>query len=150
MMKRILVLNGPNLNLLGTREPELYGETDLEKIEKKMSDMITGLEVELELFQSNHEGDLVDKIHLARGRVDCIIINAGGLSHYSVVLHDALKGVKIPAIEVHLTNIYSREEFRHQSLIAPVVVGGIFGLGATGYYLALEAALQLIGMEREV
>jgi 3-dehydroquinate dehydratase-2 len=149
-MKRILVINGPNLNLLGSREPEIYGSSGLDQIEDGMRQMVRDLEIELEFFQSNHEGDLIDMVHQSRGRADCIIVNAGGLTHYSVSLYDALKSVDIPVIEVHMTNIYRREEFRHKSYISPAAVGGVFGFGAASYYLALEAALRLLRVRGRV
>lgn len=146
-MKKILVVNGPNLNLLGSREKDLYGNVTLSDIESKMQTRIKGLDAVLEFFQSNHEGEIIDKIHQARGVADYILINAGGLTHYSVSLHDALKAAAIPTIEVHMTNIYQREEFRHHSLVSPAAVGGIFGFGEQSYYLALDAALKIMGIE---
>ncbi|MGE5405888.1 MAG: type II 3-dehydroquinate dehydratase, partial [Candidatus Saccharibacteria bacterium] len=146
-MKRILVINGPNLNLLGSREKDLYGSVTLNDIENKMLDRVKNMEVLLDFFQSNHEGEIIDKIHAARGSTDFIIINAGGLTHYSVSLHDALKAAAIPAVEVHMTNIYQREEFRHHSLVSPAAVGGVFGFGEQSYYLAMDAALKIMGIE---
>lgn len=143
-MKRIVVLNGPNLNLLGVRETGIYGEASLDQIERDLRSTAMCFGLELEFYQSNHEGQLIDLIHGCRGRVDCIIINAGGLTHTSVSLHDALRAVAIPVIEVHLSNIYAREEFRRQSLIAPVAAGGIFGFGPLGYQLALQAAFHIL------
>lgn len=145
-MKKIVVINGPNLNLLGNREAGLYGTATLADIQDHMRQMIDGSAVEMEFFQSNHEGDIIDRIHAAQGGTDCIIINAGGFTHTSVALHDALKAVKIPTIEVHMTNIYAREEFRHKSLISPAAAGGIFGFGEKSYYLAVQAALELLGL----
>lgn len=143
-LKRIVVLNGPNLNLLGAREPGVYGEETLAQIEQGMRAVADKNGVELEFFQSNHEGALIDVIQGCRGRADCIIINAGGLTHHSVSLHDALRAVEIPVIEVHMTNIYAREEFRHQSFVSPVAIGGIFGFGSVSYHLALQAALNIL------
>lgn len=140
----ILVINGPNLNLLGQREPSLYGTQSLEEINQELESMATAVGVRIEFFQSNHEGELVDRIQQAQGNFEVIIINAGALSHYSIALHDALRAVNIPVIEVHLSNIYAREEFRHQSLISPVAVGGIFGFGALSYRLAFLAACEII------
>jgi 3-dehydroquinate dehydratase II len=136
----IVVLNGPNLNLLGTREPELYGRTTLADVEAALRAIAGGTTppVALEMFQSNHEGALVDKIQTCRGRVAGIIINPGALTHYSIALRDALAASDVPTVEVHLTNIHAREEFRHHSVIAPVAVGQIAGLGADGYVLALH------------
>ena len=137
-MKKILVINGPNLNLLGTREPEIYGKTTLKDIENKIKNRAEQLKVEVECFQSNHEGEIVDKICGAKGNFDAIIINPAAYTHTSVAIRDAFAAVDIPAIEVHISNVYSREEFRHNSLIAPVVVGQIAGLGIQGYILAVE------------
>ncbi|NLV22425.1 MAG: type II 3-dehydroquinate dehydratase [Syntrophomonadaceae bacterium] len=139
---RVLVINGPNLNLLGQRETNLYGDVSLEDINYAMQKLAAEKQVEIDFFQSNHEGELVDRIQQAQGRVDAMIINAGALTHYSIALLDALKAVNIPFIEVHLTNIYAREEFRHQSLLSPIARGGIFGLGAAGYSLALRAVCE--------
>jgi 3-dehydroquinate dehydratase-2 len=143
-MHKIMVLNGPNLNLVGVREPDVYGMITFEQIRQKMLDLAGTYGVELEFHQSNHEGELIDIIQGCRGKVDCIIINAGGLTHYSVSLHDALRAVEVPVIEVHMTNIYAREEFRHRSLISPVAHGGIFGFGSFSYYLALQAAVDVL------
>ncbi len=140
----ILVLNGPNLNLLGQREPTLYGNQSLEEINQELEEMASATGIRVEFFQSNHEGELVDRIQQARDDFELIIINAGAFSHYSIALHDALRAVNLPVIEVHLSNIYTREEFRHQSLISPVAVGGIFGFGALSYRLAFLAACQII------
>ena len=139
---RVLVINGPNLNLLGKRETNLYGDVSLEDINYALQKLAAEKQVEIDFFQSNHEGELVDRIQQAQGRVDAMIINAGALTHYSIALLDALKAVNIPFIEVHLTNIYAREEFRHQSLLSPIARGGIFGLGAAGYSLALLAVYE--------
>lgn len=141
---KILVINGPNLNLLGEREPGLYGNRSLEEINAGLGQLAKEKGISLEFFQSNHEGALIDTIQAARGSFDGIIINAGGLTHTSVALHDALKATDLPVFEVHISNIYQREVFRHQSLISPVAVGGIFGLGPMGYRLALEAACELL------
>lgn len=137
-MKKILIINGPNLNLLGTREPEIYGKTTLKDIETELKNKAEKLNVEIECFQSNHEGEIVDKICGAKGKFDAVIINPAAYTHTSVAIRDAFAAVDIPAIEVHISNVYSREEFRHNSLIAPVVVGQIAGLGIQGYLLALE------------
>lgn len=137
-MKKILIINGPNLNLLGTREPEIYGKTTLKDIETELKNKAEKLNIEIECFQSNHEGEIVDKICNAKNKFDAIIINPAAYTHTSVAIRDAFAAVDIPAIEVHISNVYSREEFRHNSLIAPVVVGQIAGLGIQGYLLALE------------
>ena len=137
-MKKVLIINGPNLNLIGTREPEIYGKTTLKDIETELKNKAEKLNVEIECFQSNHEGEIVDKICGAKGKFDAVIINPAAYTHTSVAIRDAFAAVDIPAIEVHISNVYSREEFRHNSLIAPVVVGQIAGLGIQGYLLALE------------
>ena len=137
-MKKVLIINGPNLNLLGTREPEIYGKTTLKDIETELKNKAEKLNVEIECFQSNHEGEIVDKICGAKGKFDAVIINPAAYTHTSVAIRDAFAAVDIPAIEVHISNVYSREEFRHNSLIAPVVIGQIAGLAIQGYLLALE------------
>ncbi len=119
-MKRILVLNGPNLNLLGRREPAVYGETSLDDINEELDALAEKLGLKLDFFQSNHEGILVDKIQEASASYAALIINAGALTHYSIAIHDSLKSAEIPVIEVHLSNIYQREEYRHHSFISPV------------------------------
>ena len=137
-MKKVLIINGPNLNLLGTREPEIYGKMTLNDIERELKSKAEQLNIEIECFQSNHEGEIVDKIHFSKDKFDAIIINPAAYTHTSVAIRDAFAAVNIPAIEVHISNVYSREEFRHNSLIAPVVTGQISGLGIQGYLLALE------------
>jgi 3-dehydroquinate dehydratase II len=139
---RILVLNGPNLNLLGTREPAIYGGRTLAQIESELSDVARRYEADLVFFQSNHEGALIDRIHVARtDGTTFLIINAGAFTHTSIALRDALAAVSLPFIEVHLSNVHRREEFRHRSLLADLAVGTIVGLGAAGYRYALEFAL---------
>ena len=138
----ILLICGPNLNLLGEREKEIYGEKSFEKINTILEKEAQKMGVNLEIFQSNHEGNIIDKIQESRRSIDGIIINPGAYSHYSLAIRDALKVVKAPIIEVHLSNIYSREEFRHHSVIAPVCWGQIAGLGYQGYILALQAFLM--------
>ncbi len=135
----ILVLHGPNLNLLGTREPEVYGSTTLEGINQSLKEEGNKLQVKVSCLQSNHEGDLVDAIHRAALEHQGIVINAGAYTHTSVAIRDALSGVIIPAVEVHLSNIYRREAFRHHSYIAPVVIGQISGFGSNSYLLGLQA-----------
>lgn len=137
-MKKILIINGPNLNLLGTREPEIYGKLTLKDIETALTNAAQKYGVELECFQSNHEGEIVDKICSAKNIFDAIIINPAAYTHTSVAIRDALSAVEIATIEVHISNIYSREQFRHNSLIAPVCVGQISGLGLDGYISALN------------
>lgn len=137
-MKKILVINGPNLNLLGTREPEIYGRLTLNDIETQLKNKAEQLKVEIECFQSNCEGEIVDKIGLAKNKFDAIIINPAAYTHTSVAIRDAISAVDIATIEVHISNIYSREEFRHKSFISPVCIGQISGLGIDGYLLALE------------
>ncbi len=137
---KILILHGANLNLLGTREPELYGRTTLDEVDARLRARAAELGVEVEIFQSNHEGELVEAIQRARGSADAIVINPGGYTHTSVAIRDAIVGVGVPTVEVHLTNIHGREEFRSRSFVAPVAVGQISGFGPASYLLALEAA----------
>ena len=145
-MKKILVIHGPNLNLLGQRETSIYGTTTMETINQQLGDMARLRGVELVLFQSNHEGDIVDIIGKARpDGVEAIVINPAAYTHTSVAIRDALAAVNVPAIEVHLSNIYKREEFRHHSLIAPVCAGQVSGFGVQSYLLGLTAAIDLVG-----
>ena len=138
----ILVIQGPNLNLLGTREPEIYGKTTLEDIHRKLEDLAKSQSADLSTYQSNHEGELIDRVQKAKSDgVDFIIINPGAFTHTSVALWDVLAGVAIPFIEVHLSNIHQREEFRKHSYLSDIATGVICGLGAIGYELALQAAL---------
>lgn len=149
MAKSILVINGPNLNLLGSREPEVYGTRTLADIERELHESATRLGVHLQCLQSNHEGVLIDRIHAAaKDGTDFIVINAGGFTHGSVALRDALAGVGLPFVEVHLSNIYARESFRHRSLLSDAAVGCIVGLGPAGYRLALEFAAAHPGRQR--
>lgn len=141
---KILFLNGPNLNLLGQRQPEIYGKTTLSDIEAKLREKAAKLPaVEVSFRQSNHEGELVTWIQEARGKVSVIVINAAAYTHTSIALRDAITAAEVPTIEIHLSNLHAREEFRHQSMIAAVCRGQIAGFGANSYYLALEAALLL-------
>jgi len=141
-MKTLLVLHGPNLNLLGTREPGIYGHDTLASIDERLRARAAAAGARCDTFQSNHEGALIDRIHQARSDgVDFIVINPAGLTHTSVALRDALAGVAIPFIEVHLSNIYAREPFRHHSFLSAIAVGVIGGLGPLGYELALQYAL---------
>jgi len=141
----ILVIQGPNLNLLGTREPDIYGKTTLEDIHQKLGELAKAESVDLGTFQSNHEGELIDRIQRAKqDGVDFIIINPGAFTHTSVALRDVLAGVAIPFIEVHLSNIHQRDDFRKHSFLYDIATGVICGLGAIGYELALQAALARI------
>lgn len=139
-MKKILVINGPNLNLLGIREKDVYGRETLEDIAKKANAEAQRLNLEMDFIQSNHEGEIIDKIHDARGKYDVLVINPGAYTHYSIAIRDAIKGVEIPAIEIHLSNIHAREEFRSKSVIAPVCVGQVCGFGGNSYLAALYLA----------
>jgi 3-dehydroquinate dehydratase-2 len=143
MSGRILILNGPNLNLLGTREPAIYGGRTLAQIEAELSDVARKYSADIAFFQSNHEGALVDRIHVARtDGTTFLIVNAGAFTHTSIALRDALAAVALPFIEVHLSNVHRREKFRHRSLLADLAVGTIVGLGGAGYRYALEYALS--------
>ena len=140
---KVLFLNGPNLNLLGERQPEVYGRRTLGDIESMLRERAMRRGVEIEFRQSNAEGDLVDWVQQAKGRFDSVVLNAAAYTHTSVALRDAIAATGVPVIEVHLSNIHAREEFRHKSLIAPVCVGQISGFGAFSYILAFEAAVNL-------
>ena len=143
-MSSVLILNGPNLNLLGTRQPEVYGKTTLSDIEQMCRDKAEHLHLNMDFRQSNLEGEMVDLIHAAHGTHDGIILNAGAYTHTSIALMDAISSVELPTIELHLSNIHAREPFRHRSYISKVALGVICGFGATGYVLALQAmALHL-------
>lgn len=141
---RVLVINGPNLNLLGVREPGVYGSDSLESIEKELKQAAEELNITLGCYQSNHEGDIVDTLHRSMKEADGVILNAGALTHYSYALRDAIAAIKIPVIEVHMSNIHAREEFRHTSVIAPVCVGSIAGFGKNSYLLALQAIKNIL------
>jgi 3-dehydroquinate dehydratase-2 len=144
-MKKILVIHGPNLNLLGKRETNIYGKVSLTDIDKALKKAAKELKVSIETFQSNHEGEIVQKIQDAKNQsIKAIVINPAAYTHTSVAIRDAVSAVSIPVVEVHLSNIYAREEFRHTSLIAPVAVGQISGFGVTSYLLGLKAAAALI------
>ena len=147
-MGKILVMNGPNLNLLGTREPEIYGSLTLADIHERLRQRANEADLDIEFMQSNHEGVLVDAIQRARRTVDYIILNAAAFTHYSIALRDAIAAVDVPVIEVHLSNIHQREEFRHKSVIAPVVLGQIAGFGAESYMAALEIIICRMGGAR--
>lgn len=139
---RILVLHGPNLNMLGTREPAIYGTTTLEAIHADLTELAKARGADLEFFQSNHEGSLVDRIQEAPTWADAILINPGALTHTSVALRDALAGTGLPVVEVHLSNVFAREPFRHHSFVSPIAVGVIAGFGPASYRLGLEALLE--------
>ncbi|WP_440330097.1 type II 3-dehydroquinate dehydratase [Mitsuokella multacida] len=140
-MPRIRVLHGPNLNLLGTREPEIYGYTTLDDINTMIAARAAEAGIETAFYQSNHEGDLVDAIQQANHKFDFIIFNAAAFTHYSIAIRDAIAAIDVPVIEVHLSNIHQREEFRHTSVLAPVAMGQICGLGVESYLAALEAII---------
>jgi len=142
MSHKILVLNGPNLNLLGTREKSVYGSDTLENIINELRVYAQQHDVELRDFQSNSEGALVDTVHEARTWADGIIFNAGAYTHYSIALRDAIAGVGLPVIEVHISNVHAREEFRHKSVLAPVCLGVIAGFGRNSYFLGVDALLR--------
>lgn len=142
--KTVLVLLGPNLNLVGIREKSIYGVETAESIKLQIIDYADKANLDVEIFQSNWEGALIDKIHESRGKFEGVIINAGALTHYSYALRDAIASVRIPFVEVHMSNIYSRESFRHKSVLAEVCAGQIAGFGKTSYFLALDAIKDLI------
>ena len=144
-MRKILVIHGPNLNLLGTREVDVYGSVTIDEINRDLRKSAKAKKVALEIVQSNHEGDIVERIGSAKGKFDAILINPAAYTHTSVAIRDAISAVDIPTVEVHLSNIYSREEFRHTSLIAPVAKGQVSGFGKASYILGLEAAIGLVG-----
>ena len=141
---RVLVIHGPNLNLLGEREPEIYGRIQLRDIDRELKRLGRELGLSVDSFQSNSEGAIVDRIQKARNRCDLLLINPGAYTHTSIAIRDALAAIAVPVIEVHLSNVYQRESFRHHSTIADLAVGRIMGFGAEGYYLALRAAATLL------
>jgi 3-dehydroquinate dehydratase-2 len=142
-MKKMLVLNGPNINMLGIREPAVYGNITLAEIEKSISSLAKELKIEVEFFQSNHEGKIVDKIQDSVNKISGIIINPAAFTHTSIAIRDALSSIFVPTIEVHISNIYAREEFRHKSYIATAAIGQITGLGIDGYLFALRKIASL-------
>ncbi|MFD1736423.1 type II 3-dehydroquinate dehydratase [Bacillus salitolerans] len=149
-MKRILLLNGPNLNRLGLREPDIYGQITLIELESSLGDFAKDYGLELTCYQSNHEGNIIDKIHEADSNVDGIIINPGAFTHYSYAIRDAIASISKPVIEIHISNIHAREEFRHTSVIAPVTIGQIVGLGLNGYKLAIIALRDFFGEDERL
>ncbi|MDO8603048.1 MAG: type II 3-dehydroquinate dehydratase [Candidatus Omnitrophota bacterium] len=142
-MIKILVIHGPNLNLLGKREPGIYGKVTIEGINKKLKEMAIKKKAGVDIFQSNHEGEIVDKIGKAGNKYDALLINPAAYTHTSVAIRDAISAIDIPAVEVHLSNIYAREDFRHISLISPVAKGQVSGFGADSYLYGLDAAINL-------
>lgn len=144
-MKRLLLINGPNLNRLGLREPHIYGSVTLTELEKDVMGFAKENSAELTCTQSNYEGAIIDAIHSAEGVYDGIIMNPGAFTHYSYAIRDAIAGVNLPVIEIHISNIHTREEFRHTSVLAPVTVGQIVGFGLFGYKLAILALLEKLG-----
>ena len=147
-MANVLVLHGPNLNLLGTREPEIYGSATLADINEMLKKRAEEAGIGIDFLQSNHEGVLVDAVQAARGQYDYIIFNAAAFTHYSIALRDAIAAVEVPVIEVHISNIHQREEFRHTSVLAPVALGQICGLGVASYMAALEAIIFRLKSKR--
>ncbi len=142
-MKKVLVIHGPNLNLLGEREPGVYGSTGFEALNGMIMDEAKSLGLECEIFQSNHEGAIIDKLHEARKSFDGVVINAGAYTHYSYAIHDAIHDIKIPVVEVHISNIHAREGFRSHSVISPVCAGTIAGFGINSYFLGLKALAEM-------
>lgn len=143
MKKKILILHGPNLNLLGEREPGIYGTTDLETIDQQLMDYAVSLGMGSQVYQSNSEGDIIDKLHEARKEYFGVVLNAGAYTHYSYAIADAIKAIKIPVIEVHISNVFARDAFRANSVIAPVCRGSISGFGTLSYKLAIHALAEM-------
>lgn len=143
-MKKILVIHGPNLNLLGEREPGVYGSDTFETVNNEIVQKAKECNFECEVFQSNHEGEIIDKLHSARLEFDGIVLNAGAYTHYSYAIRDAIAAIKIPVVEVHMSNVHKREEFRHHSVISPVCVGVIAGFGKNSYLLGVEALTDIL------
>jgi len=148
-MAKILVIHGPNLDLLGKREPEIYGKLSLDEINKQLKSLAKEESSEVEFLQSNHEGEIVDAIGKADDNFDVLLINPAAYTHTSVAIRDAIAAVKLPAVEVHLSNIYAREEFRHTSLISPVAKGQVSGFGIDSYLLGLKAAINLARINKK-
>lgn len=143
MIRKILVIHGPNLNLLGEREPGIYGSDSIENLNSSIIDRARDQGLECEIFQSNHEGAIIDKLHAARNIFDGVIINAGAYTHYSYAIRDAIAAIKLPCIEVHISNVFARDEFRSNSVIAPVCKGSISGFGFGSYFLAVQALAEM-------
>lgn len=149
LKRRILILHGPNLNLLGTRQPEVYGDVTLDETDERLQHYAARRGVELVTLQSNHEGALIDRLHAARDEVDGVVLNAGAFTHISLALRDAITAVELPVVEVHLSNVHAREAFRHQSMIVGVCVGMVSGFGWRSYRLGLDALLGHLGLPDE-
>ena len=143
MTRKILVINGPNLNLLGEREPGVYGEGSFEQLNLDILETAKKLGLKCEVFQSNHEGEIIDKLHNCRTNCSGVVINAGAYTHYSYAIRDAISAIKIPCIEVHISNVFARDEFRSHSVISAVCTGTICGLGRNGYFLAMRALADM-------
>lgn len=144
-MKKILVIHGPNLNLLGEREPGYYGKDSFESVNREIAEKAAALGFECEIYQSNHEGAIIDKLHAARLECAGVVMNAGAYTHYSYAIRDAIAAVRLPCVEVHMSNVHAREEFRHKSVIGPVCAGVIAGFGRQSYLLAVDAVKSIIG-----
>ncbi|MBE6848441.1 MAG: type II 3-dehydroquinate dehydratase [Ruminococcus sp.] len=143
MARKILVIHGPNLNLLGEREPGIYGDVSFDKLNERIMEHAQKLGLECEIFQSNHEGAIVDKLHEARKEFFGVVLNAGAYTHYSYAISDAIKAIKIPCVEVHISNVFARDAFRSHSVIAPVCRGSISGFGLQSYYLGMTALAEM-------
>lgn len=145
----ILIINGPNLNLLGRREPGVYGDDSLEEIQREILEKAKKMGIEVAFFQSSHEGAIIDALHEAMDSYDGVVLNAGAYTHYSYAIRDAIAAIKIPVVEVHMSNVYAREEFRHTSVIAPVCAGSIAGFGKNSYILGLRAAVETVAERKD-
>ena len=145
---RILVIHGPNLNLLGEREPGIYGTENLEQVNGAILDRAKELGAQCEVFQSNHEGDIIDRLHEARREFDGVVLNAGAYTHYSYAIRDAIAAIRIPCVEVHISNVHAREEFRHTSVIAPACLGVVCGFGGDSFLLALEGLVRRLSQQK--